>query len=101
MFVEAVPGNIRSAEHFVVFMKRFLEYVKTRLRVQHVVHESPASFLTDILEKVRIERKPLRFCAERLRSLLRTLEIADITDFSPLSLMMSFATLVSTYVKGM
>ncbi|GAU96467.1 hypothetical protein RvY_07906 [Ramazzottius varieornatus] len=97
---EAVPGNIRSAEHFVAFMKRFLEYVKTRLRVQHVVHESPASFLKDIFEKVYIDRKPLRFCAERLRSLLRTLEIADITDFSPLSLMASFATLVSTYVKG-
>lgn len=27
---EAVPGNIRKAEHFVVFMKRFVEYLKVR-----------------------------------------------------------------------
>lgn len=43
---------------------------------------------------------PLRFCAERLRSLLHTLEIADLADFSPLTLLANFATLVSTYAKG-
>ncbi|MBN3285299.1 ERCC2 helicase, partial [Polyodon spathula] len=44
---------------------------------------------------------PLRkFCAERLRSLLRTLEIADIADFSAVTLISNFATLVSTYSKG-
>nr|XP_005900409.2 PREDICTED: TFIIH basal transcription factor complex helicase XPD subunit [Bos mutus] len=41
-----------------------------------------------------------RFCAERLRSLLYTLEISDLTDFSPLTLLANFATLVSTYAKG-
>ncbi|KAF6199305.1 hypothetical protein GE061_007331 [Apolygus lucorum] len=97
---EVVPGNIRTADHFVGFLKRFLEYIKTRLRTQHVVHESPAAFLKDIANKVCIERKPLRFCAERLASLLRTLEIADQTDFSPLILITHLATLVSTYTKG-
>ncbi|XP_015171586.1 PREDICTED: TFIIH basal transcription factor complex helicase XPD subunit [Polistes dominula] len=97
---EAVPGNIRNAEHFVNFLKRFIEYLKTRLRVQHVVQESPAAFLRDIQSKVSIERKPLRFCAERLASLLRTMEITDITDFSPLTLVTHLATLVSTYTKG-
>ena len=28
---EAVPGNIRRAEHFVAFLKRFLEYLKVDL----------------------------------------------------------------------
>ncbi|XP_032653927.1 general transcription and DNA repair factor IIH helicase subunit XPD isoform X1 [Chelonoidis abingdonii] len=97
---EAVPGNIRTAEHFVGFMKRFLEYLKSRLRVHHMVQESPPSFLKDVFEKVCIERKPLRFCSERLRSLLRTLEIVDIADFSPITLIANFATLVSTYSKG-
>ena len=97
---EAIPGNIRNAEHFVLFLKRLLEYVKSRLRVQHVSQESPASFLKDIATKVCIERKPLRFCAERLRSLIRTLEVSDITDFTPLTLLCNFATLVSTYTKG-
>nr|CAG4649948.1 EOG090X01B4 [Sida crystallina] len=97
---EAVPGNIRNAEHFVAFMKRVVEYVKTRLRVQHVVQESPAGFLRDIHSKVCIDRKPLRFAAERLSSLIRTLEISDLTDFSPLVVVSHFATLVSTYTKG-
>ncbi|XP_067007170.2 general transcription and DNA repair factor IIH helicase subunit XPD [Anabrus simplex] len=97
---EVVPGNIRNAEHFVGFLRRFVEYLKTRLRVQHVVQESPASFLKDVYQKVCIERKPLRFCHERMSSLLRTLEIADMTDFSPLILITHFATLVSTYTKG-
>ncbi|MGH0171812.1 UNVERIFIED_CONTAM: hypothetical protein FKN15_061469, partial [Acipenser sinensis] len=97
---EAVPGSIRSAEHFVGFLKRLLEYLKSRLRVQHMVQESPPQFLKDAFEKVCIDRKPLRFCAERLRSLLRTLEIADIADFSAVTLISNFATLVSTYSKG-
>ena len=41
-----------------------------------------------------------RFCSERLASLLRTLELADLADFSSLTLIANFATLVSTYTKG-
>ncbi|XP_029056599.1 general transcription and DNA repair factor IIH helicase subunit XPD [Osmia bicornis bicornis] len=97
---EVVPGNIRNAEHFICFLKRFVEYLKTRLRVQHVVQESPAAFLRDVQAKVSIERKLLRFCAERLGSFLRTMEITDLTDFSPIILVTHLATLVSTYTKG-
>ncbi len=57
---EAVPGNIRNAEHFIFFLKKLVEYVKMRLRVQHVVQESPAGFLKDINGKICVERKPLR-----------------------------------------
>merc|ERR1711892_1171578 len=82
------------------FLRRLIEYVKVRLRVQHVVQESPAGFLTDIQKKVCIERKPLRFCAERLASLMRSLEISHTADFSPLTVISHFATLVATYTKG-
>ncbi|UXI17089.1 cAMP-specific 3'5'-cyclic phosphodiesterase 4A-like [Sarcoptes scabiei] len=97
---EAIPGNIRTAEHFIRFLKYFLEYMKSRLRVQHVIRESPAAFLKDIHNKMTIERKPLRFCSERLRSLIRTLEVNNITDFTPLTILCNFATLVSTYLRG-
>lgn len=30
LLTEAVPGNIRRAEHFVAFLKRFIEYLKVR-----------------------------------------------------------------------
>ncbi|XP_013183777.1 general transcription and DNA repair factor IIH helicase subunit XPD [Amyelois transitella] len=97
---EVVPGNIRNAEHFLCFLRRFIEYVKTRLRIQHVVQESPAGFLKDVASRVCIERKPLRFCASRLAALLRTLEVADPSHFSALTLVTHLATLVSTYTKG-
>jgi DNA excision repair protein ERCC-2 len=97
---EAVPGNIRTADHFLGFLNRFIAYIKTRLRVQHVVQESPAGFLKDIHQKVCIDRKPLRFCAERLQSLLRTLEITNLHEYGSLSVITSFATLVSTYTQG-
>lgn len=56
----AVPGSLRSADSFISFLRRLLEYVKLRLRVAHVVHETPVAFLKDCLEKVCIDRRPLR-----------------------------------------
>ncbi|KAK7467162.1 TFIIH/NER complex ATP-dependent 5'-3' DNA helicase subunit [Stygiomarasmius scandens] len=97
---EAIPGNIRKAEHFVAFLKRFVEYLKTRMRVLHVVAETPLSFLQHLKDITFIERRPLRFCAERLQSLIRTLELSRLDEHSALQKVASFATLVSTYEKG-
>ncbi|KAJ2706062.1 TFIIH/NER complex ATP-dependent 5'-3' DNA helicase subunit [Coemansia sp. IMI 203386] len=97
---EAVPGSIRKAEHFVRFLKRFIEYLKARMRVMHVVAETTPSFLHHIREITFIERKPLRFCAERLASLVRTLEITDLEEYGALAKVASFATLCSTYDTG-
>ena len=38
---EAIPGNIRKAEHFVAFLKRFVEYLKVCGRF--IVSMSPCS----------------------------------------------------------
>ncbi|KAF8136351.1 hypothetical protein EV363DRAFT_1319374, partial [Boletus edulis] len=97
---EAIPGNIRKAEHFVAFLKRFVEYLKTRMRVLHVVAETPLSFLQHLKDITYIERRPLRFCAERLQSLIRTLELNRLDEHSALQKVASFATLVATYEKG-
>ena len=43
---------------------------------------------------------PYRFCAERLSSLIKTLELTDLHNFSSLMKIASFATLVATYQKG-
>ncbi|KZP11988.1 DNA repair helicase [Athelia psychrophila] len=97
---EAIPGNIRKAEHFVAFLKRFVEYLKTRMRVLHVVAETPLSFLQHLKDITYIERRPLRFCAERLQSMVRTLELQRLDEYSSLQKVASFATLVATYEKG-
>ncbi|KAG1853728.1 hypothetical protein DFJ58DRAFT_906290 [Suillus subalutaceus] len=100
LLTEAVPGNIRKAEHFVAFLKRFVEYLKTRMRVLHVVAETPLSFLQHLKDITYIERRPLRFCAERLQSMIRTLELNRLDEYSALQKVASFATLVATYEKG-
>ncbi|KAK2810086.1 DNA-dependent ATPase of the nucleotide excision repair factor 4 complex [Emmonsiellopsis sp. PD_5] len=97
---EAVPGNIRRAEHFVAFLKRFIEYLKTRMKVTHTISETPLSFLAHLKDLTFIERKPLRFCAERLTSLVRTLELMNLEDYQPLQQVAAFATLAATYEKG-
>ncbi|KAF2213374.1 hypothetical protein CERZMDRAFT_39056 [Cercospora zeae-maydis SCOH1-5] len=97
---EAIPGNIRRAEHFTAFLKRFIEYLKTRMRALHVISETPPSFLQHLKELTFIEKKPLRFCAERLTSLVRTLELTNIEDYQPLQEVATFATLAATYDTG-
>lgn len=96
----AIPGNIRKATHFIAFMKRFIEYLKTRMRVLHVVAETPPSFLAHLKEITYIEKRPLQFCAERLTSLIRTLELTNIEEHSALQKIAAFGTLVATYEKG-
>ncbi|ODV68265.1 putative transcription initiation factor TFIIH subunit [Hyphopichia burtonii NRRL Y-1933] len=97
---EAIPGNIRKAEHFISFLRRFIEYLKTRMKVLHVISETPSSFLKHLKELTFIDRKPLRFCSERLSLLVRTLELTEIEDFNALKDIATFATLVSTYDTG-
>lgn len=97
---EAIPGNIRRAEHFISFLKRLIEYLKTRMKVLHVISETPRSFLQHLKQLTFIDRKPLRFCSERLSLLVRTLEIEDVEEFAALKDIATFATLVSTYEDG-
>ncbi|TXT04246.1 hypothetical protein VHUM_04244 [Vanrija humicola] len=100
MISEAIPGNIRKAEHFIAFLKRFIEYLKTRMRVLHVVAETPQSFLAHLKEITYIEKRPLQFCAERLTSLIQTLNLTNIDEHYALQKIAGFATLVATYEKG-
>ncbi|CAI4419822.1 AMM_1a_G0016020.mRNA.1.CDS.1 [Saccharomyces cerevisiae] len=100
LLTEAIPGNIRRAEHFVSFLKRLIEYLKTRMKVLHVISETPKSFLQHLKQLTFIERKPLRFCSERLSLLVRTLEVTEVEDFTALKDIATFATLISTYEEG-
>ncbi len=47
-----------------------------------------------------IAAKTLRFCYDRLSSLLKTLEISAVDDFTPIHLVADFATLLGTYQQG-
>lgn len=97
---ESVPGNIRKAEHFVAFLKRFIEYLKIKLKSRHVYSETCLSFMLGLKDSTYIEQKALRFTFERLSSLVRTLEITNLSDFTHLLKVANFATIISNYLEG-
>ena len=100
MLNEAIPGNIRKAEHFLALLRRFLEFLRIKMKTQHVTSESPASFLQHLREMTFIERKPLRMCSERLGSLIQTLELSNLEELGSLQKIADFATISSTYLNG-
>lgn len=53
-------GNIRRAEHFLGFMRRFIAHLADVMRAGHVTEEGPASFLAKVQEAVRVDAKTLR-----------------------------------------
>jgi DNA excision repair protein ERCC-2 len=102
---ESVPGNIRRAEHFIQFMKKVVEHLKTRLRSVSgpnggVQSETPLAFLHRMTNGTSLETKPLRFAYSRLNSLLRTLQVSNLDDFNSLGDVADFATLLATYSEG-
>ena len=97
---EAVPGNIRRAEHFMAFLRRFVDHLKERLGCQAFQSENPTSFLDRLRNTTQIDAKSLKFCYDRLQSLMKTLEIVDTDDYYGLSLVADFGTLVGTYDRG-
>jgi DNA excision repair protein ERCC-2 len=102
---ESVPGNIRRAEHFIQFMKKVVEHLKTRLRSitgpnGGVQSETPLAFLHRMTNGTSLEAKPLKFAYSRLNSLLRTLQVSNLDDFNALGDVADFSTLLATYSEG-
>jgi len=103
---EAVPGNIRRAEHFVAFLRKVVEHLKARLRTVAsptggVTSETPLAFLHRMITTTSLEAKPLKFAHSRLSSLLRTLQVPNLDDFNALCDVADFASLVATYSEGL
>jgi hypothetical protein len=63
--------------------------------VRGLTHLRPLTYFALLLPA-----KTLRFCYDRLSSLLKTLEISAVDDFTPIHLVADFATLLGTYQQG-
>ena len=104
MAEEAVPGNIRRAEHFVSFMKSIVVHLKKRLIEQVQAHEveteTPLAFVHRLTNDTYQENKTLKFAYSRLNSLLRTLQVKNLESYNPLQDVADFITLVATYTTG-
>lgn len=64
-----VPGNIRRAEHFVAFLRRFVLYLKEKLGVNEVTTENPTTFLAQLQERLGIEGMYNHFVGKPRRGL--------------------------------
>jgi len=119
VLAEAVPGNIRRAEHFVSFLKKIVEHLRARLRslsgpaggggggavgahagTSGVLSETPLAFLHRMQTVTSLEAKPLRFAYTRLQSLLRTLRVANVDEYAAVADVADFVTLLATYSEG-
>lgn len=77
-----------------------MQYIKGRLQTEQVESQGPVSFLTALNKECSIDQKTLKFCYDRLHSLLLTLEITDTDEFMHIQTICDFATLVGTYTRG-
>jgi DNA excision repair protein ERCC-2 len=100
LIAEAIPGNIRRAEHFLTFMQDLVKHLKKCLKTNSVVSFKPLHFLTKLREDTGQSPKTLKFTYSRLNSLMKTLEILDMEEYTPLQLVADFATLISTHTEG-
>jgi len=51
ILLQAVPGNLRRADSFVLFLKRLVAHLKKRLQTEEVVQETPLAFLSQLLHE--------------------------------------------------
>ncbi|KAF8822493.1 Dna excision repair helicase, partial [Cardiosporidium cionae] len=64
---EAIPGNIRRAEHFLNAMKKIVVYLKTYTKIYEIRSEGPLTFLHAFEQATEIDSKTLKFCYDRLK----------------------------------
>mmetsp|Transcript_22971 Transcript_22971/g.44782 ORF Transcript_22971/g.44782 Transcript_22971/m.44782 type:complete len:876 (-) Transcript_22971:153-2780(-) len=102
---EAMPGNIRRGRHFLQYLRILVEYIKSKLNDTEVSCQFPGQFMNGLTLGTRTggivgDPKGMRFCYSRLNSLLKTLEVTDLDEYTPIQLLANFVTLLATYTKG-
>lgn len=100
---ESMPGHIRKANHFLTFISAVLQYLKVVLGGRSITEESPDEFIRKFQNDANMrdfQTKALKFAHDRLQSLLRTLQVTHLDEFTPLQIVCNFLSLVSTYSRG-
>ncbi|KAJ1480184.1 hypothetical protein T484DRAFT_1627392 [Baffinella frigidus] len=98
---QLIPGDIRQAQSFVDLMRKVLDYLKERLRTTQVEMTDNPTFVKALQTRMQLQDpKTLKFCAQRLKSLLYTLEVVDVDSYNPLCIVADFCTLIATHPQG-
>ena len=57
---EIIPGNIRKAEHFIQFLRKFVIFVRSLINIKDVKILSPDGFLDDLNKATHLEATSLK-----------------------------------------
>ncbi|KAK6141419.1 hypothetical protein DH2020_024824 [Rehmannia glutinosa] len=98
--MQTLEGATRNLNRMNQEIERLVQYFKGRLQTENVEKEGPVTFVASINAQVGIDQKMLRFCYDRLHSLMLTLEITDTGQFLHIQTICDLATLVGTYTRG-
>ncbi|KAJ9453402.1 TFIIH basal transcription factor complex helicase repD subunit [Diplonema papillatum] len=95
---EAIPGNMRKAEHFVGLLKRLTDFYIERFnrKTTRIEIQNPPDVLRDIKEQVLVTPKQLSHCYSRFRVLLKTLREAA-EGYKELQVVVHLVTTMATY----
>lgn len=96
---KAIPGNIRNSGHFISVLKRFIEFLKTKLNSTHLTVESIKSFSQSLTDLTFVDKKTLQFVSQRTGIMIQTLGIEDDEEYK-LRTIANFGTMLSIYGKG-
>ena len=98
---ESVPGNIRRANHFLMFLRSWVEFLRKQLKQPTVSQKSTEAFLEELRVETKIsDLKAMKFAYDRLQSLFKTLQITDMDEFNPISAVVNLATMSAMYKEG-
>ena len=82
-------------------MQALVEHLKDRISGNRVTSCGPDTFVQGFQQAAKLqEATALKFSYDRLGLLIRTLQITDVDEFTPLGKVTSFAALVGTYTEG-
>ncbi|KAI3972851.1 hypothetical protein MKX01_019509 [Papaver californicum] len=95
---QPVSGNIWRAEQFIGVLRRLISYFEMCL-CENVEMERLLTFADSIADKAGIHKKLLRFCYDRLHSLMMTLEITNTDEFLYIQTICDFATLRTPHIS--
>ena len=86
------------------FMRKVIKCLKDELNSVRVTLEprifTPLSLLNKMQQQYYIDQRPLKHARDRLTSLLNTLEIERVDEYTSLNVIADFSTLIATYYDG-
>jgi DNA excision repair protein ERCC-2 len=98
--VQPMPGHIRRPVHFLFHLDLLVWYLESNIGIKNKETQTPLDFLKSFyFLKSPFNTNFLKFCDQRLNSLLTTLKIVDTDEFLCIQKLCHFATLWGYYFR--